>query len=380
MAPEPFEFNPEIFGQVPLFAEIAKAMSWTGGPINWDMARQVATAMASSEHAPPLIDEDTTDVSEAARLAESWLAEAASYPADATPGRIRAVTPRLYVESALSSYAELLDPLGGKLSGALSTETETGDAPDQMTAVIKQIIPLFLGIQCGSVLGALSRSLLAGYDVPVPVEEEGGAQILLAHVDAHARELSIDRREMRYWAVLHASAHRILYDGFPWTRAHFWSLYHGYLAAIDVNLSETLERLQMLDISSPEQLQSAIGDNLFGLGGTSAGPAQERLQGFIALVEAATHRAIAAAAAGKLVAFDAIEESLARRSAEGERALEKFLGTEVPAAVAFRARSFCDAVIERAGWPALNAMWENTDNLPTDDELADPDAWFRRTG
>src|SRR3954467_591259 len=33
--------NPEeLLGKMPLFAELQKLMNWSGGPVNWDLARQ----------------------------------------------------------------------------------------------------------------------------------------------------------------------------------------------------------------------------------------------------------------------------------------------------------------------------------------------------
>src|SRR4051794_11812431 len=35
--------NPaDLLGKMPLFAELQKLMSWSGGPVNWDLARQSA--------------------------------------------------------------------------------------------------------------------------------------------------------------------------------------------------------------------------------------------------------------------------------------------------------------------------------------------------
>jgi len=32
----------DLAGKVPLFAELEKLLSWSGGPVNWDLARQLA--------------------------------------------------------------------------------------------------------------------------------------------------------------------------------------------------------------------------------------------------------------------------------------------------------------------------------------------------
>jgi uncharacterized protein (DUF2342 family) len=56
----PFGFNPQgdqpggsgddITGKIPLFAELRKLMSWSGGPVNWDLARQIAISGLASDH------------------------------------------------------------------------------------------------------------------------------------------------------------------------------------------------------------------------------------------------------------------------------------------------------------------------------------------
>src|SRR5487761_2011473 len=58
----PFGFGPGSggsggsggFGEgAPFFRELEKLLSWQGGPINWELARQMAVQGASSESRPP---------------------------------------------------------------------------------------------------------------------------------------------------------------------------------------------------------------------------------------------------------------------------------------------------------------------------------------
>ena len=45
------------FGEgAPFFRELERLLSWEGGPINWELARQVAVQGASSESKPPSRD------------------------------------------------------------------------------------------------------------------------------------------------------------------------------------------------------------------------------------------------------------------------------------------------------------------------------------
>lgn len=377
---DPFELPPEIFGQVPLFAELSKAMSWTGGPVNWDIARQIATALARSDQSPPIIDEDRAELADALRLTGAWLVEATGLPEPPTTSRLVVPTPQEWVERALSVYPEVVEPLAAKLSNAVTREAPEGDE-EPLAKVVGQLIPLFLGIQAGTVIGGLARSVWTGYDVPVPIEEDGAVTIVVPHVDAHAHEFGIDRRDLRYWVTLRTVTVSTLFDGLPWTRTHFFSLYHQYLAGVDVDLSDTLERLTGLDISSPDQLQEALGSGVFGLSDApAAGPALASLQRYMALLDATADEAVARASAGKLTEAARIAESVARRRSRGDAAsmLAKFLGLDVPGDTARAASAFCRRVLEERGWPGIIGMWTDTDRVPSAAELGDPDTWMGR--
>ena len=380
MDEQPFGIPPELFGKVPLFAEIAKAMSWSGGPVNWDLAAQIANAMAGEQPVVPVIDEDRAELAEAARLTESWLLDATGLPAPSSPVSILTLSPSEWVARGLRQYPELVDPLAAKIASA----GDSADLPAEEAAVgtmLKQVGPLLLGIQTGTLIGSLATSLLTGYDLPLPLEDGGALPLLVGHIDAHALSYGIDRREVRWWMTLHAVAHRVLYEGIPEARAQFFARYHEFLSSIDLNIADLLERLQGMDMSDPAQLRSAVGEGLFGFGDGGIGPARDGLQRFVALIEATAGLAAEAAAKGRLVEAPRVAESLSRRRAEGSAdvLLARFTGLDAPPEVTRQARAFCSYVTSAAGWSALSTMWQDEVRMPTGAELADPESWIVRT-
>ena len=57
----PFGFSPrddepehsdDVTGKIPLFAELQKLLSWSGGPVNWDLARQMAISAIAGDYRP----------------------------------------------------------------------------------------------------------------------------------------------------------------------------------------------------------------------------------------------------------------------------------------------------------------------------------------
>ena len=72
--------NPaDLLGKMPLFAELQKLMSWSGGPVNWDLARQGAISQLAVGHQPTSQAEQTA-VAEALRLADLWLDQVTELP------------------------------------------------------------------------------------------------------------------------------------------------------------------------------------------------------------------------------------------------------------------------------------------------------------
>ena len=69
----------DLLGKMPLFAELQKLMSWSGGPVNWDLARQGAISQLAAGHQPTSQAEQTA-VAEALRLADLWLDQVTELP------------------------------------------------------------------------------------------------------------------------------------------------------------------------------------------------------------------------------------------------------------------------------------------------------------
>src|SRR3954453_16254602 len=69
----------ELLAKMPLFAELQKLMTWSGGPVNWDLARQGAiTSLAAGSQ--PASDAERAAVADALRLADLWLDQVTELP------------------------------------------------------------------------------------------------------------------------------------------------------------------------------------------------------------------------------------------------------------------------------------------------------------
>src|SRR3712207_9547205 len=61
----------ELLAKMPLFAELQKLMTWSGGPVNWDPARQGAISSLAAGSQPPS-EAACAAVAHAPRSAAPW--------------------------------------------------------------------------------------------------------------------------------------------------------------------------------------------------------------------------------------------------------------------------------------------------------------------
>jgi putative hydrolase len=62
----------------------------------------------------------------------------------------------------------------------------------------------------------------------------------------------------------------------------------------------------------------------------------------------------------------------------GERTLQKAMGLDMKYAQYSQGEAFVAAVADSSGMDGVNLVWERADNLPTIQELSDPNAWLLR--
>jgi putative hydrolase len=380
---EPFDLPPDVLRRVPLFAELQKVLAWTGGPVNWELARQIAVPLAAGERpAASVSDGDHHEIAEMVQLAELWLSEEAALPSP-TVSAVRAATPVDWAEEATKAFAELIDPVASKATTAMREQTGEmgGDAQASMLAqALGQLAPMFTAIQTGMIIGQLAREVTGTHETLLPAAE-GPQLLVLPTIDSVAREYELEVKQVRLWVALRAAAHRMIFDGKPFARAGFFSRYHAYVASLDFDLAEGMRKLEGIDLSDPERLQDALGEE--GLFAHLASPENQAaaadISRFLAMVDAHAEAACRAAAA-RAGGLAAVAEAFARRDvgeARGARMLTRFIGID-PSTDRKSARAFVRSVRDARGWEAVDRLWEELEGFPSESEVAEPSRWLER--
>ena len=166
-----------------LFAQLQKLMSWTGGPVNWDLAREVAESSARAEDRPVTAAE-TREIADAGRLADHWLDAATTLPASGT--ELAAWSRTDWLTSTLHPWRQLVDPVAGQVTAALGNAFQgqlTGDnlppelagllggagGANPLAGMMNQIGGFLFGAQVGQALGSLAGEVLSTSEVGLPL-------------------------------------------------------------------------------------------------------------------------------------------------------------------------------------------------------------------
>src|ERR671926_984013 len=139
---------------MPLFAELQKLMTWSGGPVNWDLARQGAISSLAAG-TQPTSDAERTAAADALRLADLWLDQVTDLPSGVD--RPLAWSRVEWEEQTLPQWSALIDPLAEKVVGAMTAALppEAAGMVGPIGGVMSRMGGLMFGAQVGQALGKL---------------------------------------------------------------------------------------------------------------------------------------------------------------------------------------------------------------------------------
>jgi len=379
---------------IPLFRELQRLLMSQSGPVNWEIAGQISTAVAQmrgSGDRPS--DEERAEFEEACRLAEMRVGQLTGLE---TPGSITKVEVVDQVEWAQANLEAIrpfmerlsaglggafggdLDSLGG-LGGLEASGSEEEAAAMPMSAALGMLGPLIFGLEVGFLMGFLSRRVLGQYDLCLPRGDLSRLWFVYPNIVEAQASLELDPRQFRMWLALHEVTHQLEFAAIPWVRSHFTGLVERFIDAAEIDSGEATSRLQSL--GDPEQLSHLMSHPEELLPMLITPPQQEmarEIETLMALLEGYTEWAMDQIGSEMLPEFSKIREGLNRRKAERssvERLLEGLLGIDLKPAQYRQGERFARAV---AGAGQLPKLWESPATLPTPDELGEPTKWLSR--
>jgi putative hydrolase len=389
--------DPQQFAEA--LRRFADLMSWQGGPVNWDFAKDMARHAVAAEGDPSVLDVDRNQVTEAVRLADLWLDEVTTFPTGVR--RAEAWSRSEWVEATLPVWSKLCDPIADKavnaMSGMLSGSPDDlaglppelapamqalGGGLGGLSAMMSRIGGMMVGGQAGAAVGALAQEVVSATDVGLPLGPDGTAALLPSGLAAFGAGLSVPADEVRLFLALREAAHHRLFQHVPWLKAHLFGAVEEYARGITVDTAQLRDAMPQIDPANPEALQEALsGAALFQ---PEDSPQQKaaltRLETALALVEGWVATVVETAAADRLPHATGLAEAIRRRRATGgpaERTFATLVGLELRPRRLREAAVIWHDLTKARGVEGRDAVWAHPDLLPTAEDFDDPGGFVR---
>ncbi len=383
--------------------QFADLMSWQGGPVNWDLAKNMARQTVAAKGDASVLENERAQVTEALRLADLWLEDTTEFPSGIRTAQ--AWSRAEWVEATLPVWSKLCDPIASRaveaMGGMIGEDPSeiAADLPPEMRAamtamtgglgalgglgdMMRRIGGMMVGGQAGAAVGALADEVVSSTDVGLPLGPAGTAALLPAGVAAFGAGLEVGEEEVRLFLALREAAHQRLFAHVPWLRARLLGAVEDYARGIKVDAAALRDAMPQIDPSNPEALNEALsGAALFQPEDTPEQKAAlARLETMLALVEGWVATVVAAAAGKRLPQAGALAEAIRRRRAAGgpaERTFATLVGLELRPRRLREAAAIWQGLTDERGMAGRDAIWAHPDLLPTADDFDDPDGFVR---
>jgi putative hydrolase len=394
------------FGDPQQFADalrqFADLMSWQGGPVNWDLAKNVARHAVAAAGDPSVLSTQRQEIVEALRLADLWLEEATTFPSGLQTAT--AWSRSEGVEATFPVWSKLCEPIAATVVDGMSNMMQVDPeqlegAPEELKqafgafgggmaglgglgAMMKQVGGAMIGGQVGAAVAELAGEVTGSFDIGLPLGPKGTAALLPSGVAAFGEGLGVDAGEVRLYLALREAAHHRLFAHVPWLTAHLFGAVEAYARGMTVDLSRLEEAMPQIDMNNPEALRDALaGGELFRPENTEAQKvALARLETALALVEGWVSTIVDTAAKDRLPHAIALAEAIRRRRATGgpaERTMATLVGLELRPRRLREAAAIWQGLTEARGVDGRDAVWAHPDLLPTAEDLDDPEGFVR---
>ncbi len=331
------------------------------GPVNWKLASEVARHMVGERQpVEPWMAEEYRDL---ARLAEFQLEQVAPFKVVAASD-VLPLDQRSWVDKNLEAYGSLVEPFASSIS-----------AEGAASQLFAQMAPVIIGLQAGSLVGALATWVVAGFDAGLPPDRPGPLSVIVPNIEGLS-DSTLDSREVRLWVVANEVAFRSVCS-LPWVQDHLAVLLTAYADATRIDPSLLSGLMGTTDPTDIERAIEEAGGIESLIGGEDAEGPRAELEAFLGALTGCARLLARRATSGIAPNFDRISEvrDLARESEPPQSAVG--VGPLSPEKTRL-GDVFNQEVEARYGGDALRVLWSDPTRMPSASELVDPTAWATR--
>ncbi|WP_326547589.1 zinc-dependent metalloprotease [Mycolicibacterium sp. ND9-15] len=384
------EFDMSQLGQI--FSKLGEMFSGAGGamaggkqsgPVNYDLARQLASSQIG--FVAPVPEKTAAAIADAVHLADTWLDGVTALPA----GTSKAVawTPTDWIDNTLDTWKRLCDPVAEQIStvwvSALPEEARAMAGP--LLAMMTQMGGMAFGSQLGQALGKLSREVLTSTDIGLPLGPKGVAALLPEAVESLSEGHEQPRSEVLTFLAAREAAHHRLFSHVPWLASQLLSAVEAFARGMKIDMSgieELASGINPAALTDPAQMEQLLNQGIFEPKATPEQTAAlERLETLLALIEGWVQTVVSDALGNRIPGTSALAEMLRRRRATGGPAEQTFatlVGLELRPRKMREAAVLWERLTQAVGSDRRDAVWQHPDLLPSAEDLDEPAGFIDR--
>jgi len=242
---------------------------------------------------------------------------------------------------------------------------------------------MVLSAEVGVLLGYLARRVLGQYDISLlgaRSANPGTLYFVEPNIRAVQEKLSLPEREFRLWLALHEATHVHEFEGFPWVREYLNTTVQQYIDSMVSHLREGGGSLRTMLERTLDHI-SIGGGLLEGIMTEEQRQLVSKLQALMCLLEGYSNHVMNSLGRELLPHFAMIEERVEERSRRRSAAEQLFLrvtGLQMKMDQYRLGAEFVNRIVQTHGIDFLNQVWKGPENLPTEQEIREPEVWAKR--
>ncbi len=347
--------------------------------IDWDLATRLGRRLISAgpKVSPAEAAQAVAELRECALAAREPVAATTGLHTGPGAPPARVVDRGQWIEANVASFRVMFAPV---LQTVAQKARESGrPAPPE---AFQKVSGKLTGTELAALLAYLSAKILGQYDLaPGRTADQASLLLVAPNIVEVERELQVDPRDFRLWVCLHEETHRVQFTAVPWLREHMLAETEALAIGLAPDPEAMMERVREL----AGNLREMVGPGGTGLVGLFLGAEQKRrvaqLTAVMSLLEG--HADVVMDEVGPQVVPSV--QHIRRRFEERRDGLGVFdvlirrlLGMEAKIAQYRTGAVFVRGVMDRVGLEGFNAVWAQPTNLPSPEEIAEPQLWVDR--
>jgi coenzyme F420 biosynthesis associated uncharacterized protein len=335
---------------------------------DWGTAHQVGRKIAGPGVAVPAVERARMreDLGELVPRAEDLITEFTGMTVAGFRSRAWAMSRSEWTRANLAGLQRLIEPLAERI---LESKPDRADYRRKA-----------LGAQIGVLLGYVSKKVLGQYDVFLPPDDEGLLYFVGPNIVEAEQRFDLVPRDFRLWIAIHEVTHRVQFGAAPWLRGHLSGMVDSYLGSISLDSRELMDQLHR----AIEQIRAGADWRGQGAVELLLNEPQRALfaqmQGLMSLLEGHASFVMNDVARANVPDVDRMRRALqARRKTGGmEKTFQRVIGFDQKIAQYDAGERFVRQVWERGGMEGVNLAWRSAEDLPSLEEIRNPDHWLAR--